>query len=552
MAMISHANGRAERALLPMILSAIVFGVGAVPAATVSSVAAAEPSADIPGVSLPGAVAAGRLGGGIYDVVYRISVPAGYVILASLTGAASTDFDMYLFDATATSVLSLAGQLTKSIGPTSSESIAWPSRLGGTYYIDLNGATDLEGDYRLTVQAVPDPTPPTVSMVLAGGRGSTNQLTVPVSLTAGDDLSGVSEMAFSLDGVTYTAFEPFVPSTAWTFEPGGESKTLWAKVKNGIGTESIPAIASVAIDTTAPSAIELAPAPGSSVVGLRPPFIVGFDEPMDPATWTDLGLIVQSASGALIPGQYAYDTVSRTGTFIPASALQPGITYVVTIGDVTDIAGNRVLPSGSWTITPLAPTALEALTAPTVVARGGSSRIDLTLIGAPVPAVVEVSQSSSASAGFVPLTSMEVVNGRISLVVTPGLNTTYRFRYAGAFGVAPAQLDVPVLVRRSVALAGRNSSVISRARVGSSVVLTAAVGPASAGVSVSFRVYRFDTGRRAWIYAGSRGRNTDAAGRATYTWAPPSSGSYYWRAAVASTADFVNNTSPVYRWSISR
>jgi hypothetical protein len=552
MAMISHANHRAGRALLPMILAAIVFGAGLTPAGTPSLVAAAEPSADIPGVPFPGAVAAGRLGGSIYDVVYRISVPAGYVMLASLTGAATTDFDMYLFDATATTVLSLAGQLTKSIGPTSSESIAWPSRLGGTYYIDLNGATNLEGDYRLTVQAVPDPSPPTVSMVLAGGRGSTNLLAVPVTLTAGDDLSGVAEMAFSLDGVTYTSFEPFQPTTTWTFEPGGGSMTLWAKVKNGIGTDSIPAIATVAIDTTAPSATAMVPAPGSSVVGLRPLFSVAFDEPMDPATWTDLGLIVQSASGALIPGSFAYDTARRTGTFVPASALQPGATYAVNLGDVTDIAGNPVLPTGSWTITPMAPTALEKVTGPPVVARGVSTRLDLALTGAPAPAVVEVSQRSSATADFVPLTIMEAVNGLVSLAVTPALNTTYRFRYPGAFGVAPAQLDVPVLVRRSVALVGRSSSVIARARVGSSVKLTAAVGPAAAGVSVSFRVYRFDNARRVWVYAGSRGRNTDAAGRATTTWVPPSAGSWYWRAVVASTADFANNTSPVYRWSISR
>ena len=551
MAMISHANGPG-RALLAMILAAIGCGVGAVPAATVSSVAAADPSSNIPGVGLPGPVAVGRLGGGIYDVVYRISVPAGYVILASLTGAATTDFDLYLFDATATSVLSNVGLLTKSTGPTSSESAAWPSRLGGTYYIDLNGATNVEGDYRLTVQAVPDPTPPTVSMVLAGGRGSTNQLGVPVTLAAGDDLSGVSEMAFSVDGITYAAYVPFESSTTWTFAPGGETKTLWVRVKNGIGAESLPAIASVAIDTTAPSAIELAPGPGSTVVGLRPPFTVRFDEPIDPATWTDLGLIVQSASGALIPGSFAYDSVSRTGTFIPASALQAGGIYVVAIGDVRDIAGNSIAPGGSWTTTPLAPTALQGLATPAVVAGGASTRVDLTLTGAPAPAVVEVSQSSNASAGFVPLAPMEALNGRVSLEVTPGLNTTYRFRYTGAFGVAPAQVDVPVLVRRSVALAGRNSTVIARAKVGSSVTLTAAVGPAAAGVSVSFRLYRFDSSRRAWVYAGSHGRSTDSAGRASYTWVPPSSGSWYWRAAVSSTPEFANNTSQVYRWSITR
>ena len=93
---------------------------------------------------------------------------------------------------------------------------------------------------------------------------------------------------------------------------------------------------------------------------------------------------------------------------------------------------------------------------------------------------------------------------------------------------------------------------MSTARVGASVTLVAAVGPTGAGVSVSFRLYRFDAARRTWVYAGSRGRNTDVSGRASYTWIPASAGSWYWRASVASTVDFANNMSPVYRWSVSR
>ena len=55
---------------------------------SVSSVGlAADATSDIPGVPLPGPIAAGRLGGAIYDVVYRVDVPPGFVIVASLTGA---------------------------------------------------------------------------------------------------------------------------------------------------------------------------------------------------------------------------------------------------------------------------------------------------------------------------------------------------------------------------------------------------------------------------------------------------------------------------------
>jgi hypothetical protein len=272
---------------------------------------------------------------------------------------------------------------------------------------------------------------------------------------------------------------------------------------------------------------------------------------MDAASWIDLGLIVQSATGALVPGNYTYDVVTRTGAFTPSLTLQPGATYVVTLGNVKDAAGNRVLAPGSWSVTPLAPTTLAATADPTVLVRGASTRIDVQLGGSPLPATVDVLNASS-SGQFVPVTTISTEDGRASLLVTPASNTIFRFRYGGALGVAPAQWDVRVLVRRTVALAGRNSSVVARAKVGAPVTLTAAISPAAAGVSVSFRLYRFDVTRRAWIYAGSRGRSVNTSGRASFTWVAPSSGSYYWRVAVASTAEFANNVSPVYRWSISR
>jgi hypothetical protein len=548
MTMIRQALTRYSRvAVLATLLAGTIFGE----APGVSVALAADPSSDIPGIDLPGTVAAGRLGGAIYDVVYRLSVAPGHVIVASLTGAAGTDFDLYLFDASATTVLSDVGLLKKSTGPTSTESLSWPSSRGGTYYIDLNGATAVEGDYRLTVQMVPDPTPPSLSMVLAGGRGSTNQLTVPVSLTATDDLSGVAEMALGTDGLTFSPWEAFQTSPTWTFSPGDGPRVLWAKVRNGVGLESAPVKATTTIDTVPPSVIDLNPPPGSSVVGLRPPLSVTFSEPMDPRSWSDLGLIVQSATGNLVAGGFAYDVVGRTGTFVPSAALQPGAAYVVTVGDVKDIAGNRVSFSGSWAITPLSPTSLTASADPKVIVHGQSTRIGVALSGAPLPATLDV-LSSTSSGQYVPLTAIPAEGGSTTLAVRPASNTTYRFRYAGAFGVAPDTVDVPVLVRRSISLVGRNSSVVSSSKVGTPVRLTATLGPATPGVSVSFRLYRFDAARRAWAYAGSHGRTTDGAGRASLTWTPLSAGSYYWRASVVPTAEFANNVSPVYRWTVRR
>ncbi len=539
---------------MPGLTRALVGAVlaGSLAIGAMGSPARAVDASDIPGIPLPGSVATGRLGGPIYDVVYRFTVAPGYVIVASLSGPTGTDFDLYLFDSSATTVTSNVGQVARSVGPTSIESISAPSPYGGTYYLDLNGASDAGGDYRLTVQMVPDRTPPTVSMVMAGGRAAMNQLTVPVTLSAADDLSGVEAMAFSVDGSIYSEWTPYQRSTTWTFAPGDGPRTLWAKVRNGAGVESSPTSATVTIDTVEPSIETINPAPGMSVVGLRPQFTVTFDEPMDPASWSDLGLIVQSASGPLVPGAFTYDVARRMGSFVPSAALQPGATYVVTIGNVMDIAGNRPASRGSWTVTPLAPVDLAARAAPSVLSVGGSSTIVVVLTGAPAPATVTVLANPDSTTGSTALTMLVVRDGRATLQVAPDRNTVYRLRYEGASGIASAQADVRVLVRRSVALVGVTTSRVAAARVGRSVKVVAAIIPRAAGVSVSMRLYRYDSGRRAWVYAGSRGRTSDASGRVSTTWTPTSAGSYYWRAAVASTVEFANNLSPFYRWSVTR
>ena len=516
-----------------------------------ATAAAADPSSDIPGIPLPGPVAAGRLGGAIYDVVYNLTVEPGHVIVASVTGTAGTDFDLYLFDSTATTVLSTKGLLTKSTGPDSTESISWATQAGGTFYINLNGATDVEGDYRLTVQTVPDPTPPQVTAILAGGATATNQLTLPVTLTASDDLSGVVAMAFSADGVTFGPWQSFQSATTWTFEPGDGVKRLWAKVRNGVGLDSGAASDSIILDTVAPRVLTVHPSPGARVPGLRPVFSVSFDEPLDVRSWLDLGLIVQSASGALVNGSYAYDPSSRTGTFTPATNLVAGSPHIVTVGDVRDVAGNRVASMGSWSVIPLIPTGLTAKPSASVITPGGSSRIDLTLSGAPLPAILE-GESTTGDGAVTPLQPISVEDGTNSLGVSPAMNTTYRFVYPGTSTVARAESEARVLVRRLVSLVGRSSSTIARARVGAAVTLTAAISPVSSGVSVSFKLYRFDSARRAWVYAGSKGRTTNSNGRAVLAWTPTAAGSYYWRASVASTAQFANNVSSVYRWSIAR
>ena len=117
--------------------------------------AAADSSSDIPGVPLSPGVVVGPLGGSIYDVGLPPRRRArARVILASLTGSAGTDFDLYLFDGSATTVVTNQGVVAKSTGPTSTESLSYATPVGGRFYIDLNSATAAVGTYTLVVQVI--------------------------------------------------------------------------------------------------------------------------------------------------------------------------------------------------------------------------------------------------------------------------------------------------------------------------------------------------------------------------------------------------------------
>jgi len=511
---------------------------------------AATPSeSDIPGVPLPGAVVTGQLGGPIYDVVYRVDVPAGYVLVAGLAGTPGTDFDMYLFDASAITVIGTHGLLAKSIGPTSDEQVSWPTRIGSTFYLDLNGASDQEGSYTLSVQIVPDATPPTAVLVVANGITRVSAPEVTLQLAGFDDISGVTEMLLSNDGVNFLPPVPFRNQFDWRLSPGDGLKTIWVSVINGVGLPSVPASVSVLLDAASPTVLAVTPADGTTVTTARPTISVQFSEPMEAATWMNLGLIVQSSTGAIVPGTYVYYPSIRTGTFTPSLDLAAGYVYFATVGDVRDLAGNRVT-APSWTLKYVQPTSVSIGTSSRVIVTGSS----VTLSGSasiPLGESLQLDAREGGSLDYTAVGSIELSGGRYSVTLTPAMNTYYRVSYPGSAVANAASAETRVIVRRTVSLLGTGSSVTRTAKVGRPVTLTAQVTPAGV-TTVSFQRYRYDTRRGRWVYAGSNGRSTNEDGQASLTWTPPSAGRWYVRVAVLPSPEFANNISAVYRYTVSR
>jgi hypothetical protein len=527
-------------------LSLSIVLIGTIAPGTVS---AADPLDEIPGLPLPGSVVTGRLGGPIYDRVYQVDVPAQRVLLLSLTGSVGTDFDIYLFDATATSVYAKTGLVAKSTGPTSSEVLAYPSVGGGTFFIDLSGFSDIEGDYRLTVKIGADSTPPQVSLVLDGGAPATFDPDVSVTVVATDDLSGVDSTQFSLDGTTWLPFHPYTPSVAWHFDGDDGPRTLWVRVSDRRGNVSAPTHASIVLDRVLPFVVARSPGPGAVIAAARPVFSVTFSEPIRPGSWLSFGLILQDGGGTPIFGTYAWDPATSTGTFTAGSDLQIGASYVVSLGSIVDLAGNPVASPGSWTVRPLAAPGITLAAKPRVAARGATVRLTGSVDDSPGGAFLLERLGANGTWSVVePL--LPDAGGAFFSEQVVGQNTSFRVAYSGNEVSAPTTSPgVRILVRRSVSLAGPGPAVVRSAAVGKPITVTAVLGPTGPAVPVTLTLSRYDAAKRTYRVV-ARLTQTSSDGRTSFRWRPSTAGRYIVQLSTAATAAYAGGQSSSYRWIV--
>ena len=530
----------------------VVIALAALLASTGWPASAAHGADDsnIPGVTLPAGAVTGQLGGPIYDHVYSLDVLPNSVILASLTGEAGTDFDLYLFDSSATTVYSPQGQVAQSVGSTSTESITYPTPGGGRFYLDLNGASDVQGAFRLTVSVLRDTVSPIATLELNGGRPATNAETVTVVLVGTDNLSGVDTMQLSTDGFLWGLLTDYTPTFLWTFPSGDGPKELWARVHDRAGNVSGTAHAVVTLDTVSPRVVQRDPEPSGFAMGFRPTLSVGFDEALQPESWTNNGLVVQRADSSVVAGAYGWDASLRTGTFVPTAPLVAGERLTVALGGVTDIAGNPVVPIGSWVVTVLAEHAVTLNASPAVVTAGDTARIT-GRVDTPVPAEMTLEASVAGGAWTVLAPLDPDGGGAFASTVTVAANTLYRVRIGQSLTEAESvSTAVRILARRGVVLAGLNPAVVRTAAVGKTITVAAAVAPSVPTVVVTLVVSRYDTARKAWVTVTTIRRST-VAGRASFSWRPTARGSWIARASTPSSVAFTNATSPIYRWTVT-
>ncbi len=133
--------------------------------------------------------------------------------------------------------------------------------IGATGYDPLYGWGRIDIAAALA-QVVQDVTPPTGTVVIAGGATRTSATTVVLTLTSAD-ASGVATMAFSNDGSTFSAAEAFAVDKLWDLSDpatGGSSTegnhTVSVRLTDKKGNATVVSD-SITLDTTGPTSVTI-------------------------------------------------------------------------------------------------------------------------------------------------------------------------------------------------------------------------------------------------------------------------------------------------------
>lgn len=104
-----------------------------------------------------------------------------------------------------------------------------------TYYA-VDNAGNAESSKGFTVKI--DKTPPTGSVIINGDAATTNSTSVTLTLSAADNLSGVSQMRFSNDNTNWSAWEPYNTSKNWILSNASDLMTAYVQYMDIAGNIS--------------------------------------------------------------------------------------------------------------------------------------------------------------------------------------------------------------------------------------------------------------------------------------------------------------------------
>ena len=152
-------------------------------------------------------------------------------------------------------------------------------------------------------------------------------------------------MRFSNDGVTFSAYQAYAATAAWTLAAGDGVKTVYAQFKDAEGNQS--AVASDAItlalpDTTGPTVTKTTPKNNAKNVKVTTKVKVKVSEALKGSTVTKKTVFLKAkGSSDKVKAKVTYNSSKKMIVVTPDKALKSNKKYNVTVTTkVKDVAGN--------------------------------------------------------------------------------------------------------------------------------------------------------------------------------------------------------------------
>lgn len=190
-------------------------------------------------------------------------------------------------------------------------------------------------------------------------------------------------------------------------------------------------------DTTPPTVTSNSPDNNATGVLTAVQLSVTFSEAVDAATINNSSFILVDGSSNPVSGTVSYASGTKTATFTPNNDLDNSTAYTATISTaVTDVAGNPMAASHSWSFTTGAPDA----TPPSVSSTNPLNRAYGALLSGPVTATFDepLDPATVNTNSFVVMDSSGAVSGTVSLSsdgLTASFTPTTPFSYAQRYDV---------------------------------------------------------------------------------------------------------------------
>ncbi|XXF78862.1 Ig-like domain-containing protein [Myxococcaceae bacterium GXIMD 01537] len=142
------------------------------------------------------------------------------------------------------------------------------------------------------------------------------------------------------------------PSYEYTWDTTQSAEQTYSLTARAVrGGSTFTSVAkTVVVDRTAPSVAGRAPASGAANVSVHDAIRVTFSEAMKPGSVTDAAVTV-TAGGTSLEKTLALSSDGKVLTVKPSALLPVQATVTVTLGAVTDLAGNELTAAAPWTFT---------------------------------------------------------------------------------------------------------------------------------------------------------------------------------------------------------